>query len=144
MGSPGVQSLVPAPSVQSGRRTSSGNSSPTSDRIREVFPTWAARVGTGGEQYSQEHGGGHGDPIGLPAALPPTFAQQQDAHVAPHGRRPQQHPKPSLPARNVPNRPNSNPNPSPLLQPAQAPALPVFSPALIQTSGPAHAASASG
>lgn len=43
MQSSAAQSLASAPSVPSAPRTSSGNSSPTSDRIREVFPTWAAR-----------------------------------------------------------------------------------------------------
>lgn len=52
--------------------TSSGNSSPTSDRIREVLPTWAARREA--TVSSKEHGRGHSDPTRLPAVPAPTLA----------------------------------------------------------------------
>lgn len=68
--------------------TSSGNSSPTSDSINDVFPTWAAR----GSAVSAE--AEVAPPLPAPArprdpcpprTQAPTLAQQQDAHVPLHG-----------------------------------------------------------
>lgn len=91
------------PPAPSRAPTCSGNSSPTSDRISDVFPTWAA----GGRVSS---GGGPGRPSLArpqapgPARPAPTLAQQQDAHVPLHGAA---RPCPALPGPARTLRPHS-------------------------------------
>lgn len=111
--------------------TSSGNSSPTSDKIRDVFPTWAARDGAVSAAAkvaappSRRTGPAPPRPRRSPSPSPPpapapTLAQQQDADVPLHGSRPT--PQPQL-------RPEHFPSPLPTLPPPPA-----------RTSGPARAA----
>jgi hypothetical protein len=131
--------LAPAPHARPGParpRTSSGNSSPTSDRISDVFPTWAARAGRAGGQV------GHRGQGAQPAApRPPTRGSGAYPRPAKGCARPASWP-PSV-ATDPPYR-------SPLLQPlhpawlsAPRPASHFRSPALHLPALPAPAGAAS-